>query len=80
MNTPRFFSPQPLSVGARVDLSESAARHAVRVLRLRENDALTLFDGTGGEVSARIVQIARDAVVAEAVSAMEREHHARIRG
>ena len=73
MNTPRFFSPQPLSVGARVDLSESAARHAVRVLRLRENDGLTLFDGTGGEVSARIVHIARDAVVAEAMQRIDLE-------
>lgn len=73
MNTPRFFSPQPLSVGARVDLSENAARHAVRVLRLRENDALTLFDGTGGEVSARIVHVARDAVVVEAMQRVDLE-------
>ena len=65
MNFPRFFSTQPLPVGARVDLSENAARHAVRVLRLRENDGLTLFDGTGGEVAARIVHVGRDAVVAE---------------
>ena len=65
MNSPRFFSTQPLPVGARVDLSENAARHAVRVLRLRENDGLTLFDGTGGEVAARIAHVGRDAVVAE---------------
>ena len=65
MNLPRFFSTQPLPVGARVDLSENAARHAVRVLRLRENDGLTLFDGTGGEVAARIAHVGRDAVVAE---------------
>lgn len=65
MNNPRFFSPQPLSVGARVDLSESAARHAARVLRLKEGDCLTLFDGTGGECAARIARVGRDNVAVE---------------
>ena len=62
MNTPRFHSAQALSVGMSVDLCESAARHAVRVLRLREGDALTLFDGRGGEYAARISRSGRDAV------------------
>lgn len=65
MKYPRFFSPQPLSVGARVDLSESAARHAARVLRLKEEDCLTLFDGSGGEYVARIARIGRDNVAAD---------------
>ncbi len=65
MNTPRFFSPQPLSAGACVDLSESAARHAARVLRMREGDSLTLFDGAGGESAARIVRVGRDTVAVE---------------
>jgi len=65
MNNPRFFSPQPLSVGARVDLSESAARHAARVLRLKEDDCLTLFDGAGGEYVARIARVGRDNVAVE---------------
>ena len=65
MKYPRFFSPQSLSVGARVDLSESAARHAARVLRLKEDDCLTLFDGSGGEYVARIVRVGRDNVAVE---------------
>ena len=65
MNAPRFYSPETLSAGACVALSENAARHAVRVLRLREGDALILFDGRGGEYPARIVRAGRDDVVAE---------------
>ncbi len=32
----------------------SAANHVMRVLRLRDGDSLTLFDGRGGEYGARI--------------------------
>lgn len=65
MNAPRFYSPETLSAGACVALSESAARHAARVLRLREGDALILFDGRGGEYPARIARCGRDEVLAE---------------
>lgn len=65
MNAPRFYSPETLSAGACVTLSESAARHAVRVLRLREGDALILFDGRGGEYPARIARAGRDDVLVE---------------
>ena len=65
MTSPRFFSPFPLVVGEHVELSESAARHAVRVLRLKAGDALVLFDGRGGEYAACISRCARDTVFAE---------------
>ena len=75
MSNPRFFSPQPLSVGVRVDLSESAARHAARVLRLKEGDCLTVFDGSGGECAARIARVGRDTVAVDVMqwSDVERE-------
>ena len=50
--TPRFFVDSPLKAGARVELAGAAAHHVLRVLRLREGDALTLFDGNGGEWDA----------------------------
>lgn len=65
MSHPRFFSPEPLSAGTRCDLSESAARHAVRVLRLRVGDALVLFDGNGGEYEACIASVGRERVAAD---------------
>lgn len=50
---PRFYCPVPLTSGALLELPPSAARH-VQVLRLQPGDALTLFDGGGGEGEGRI--------------------------
>ena len=48
-----------LAAGASVELPEAAAHHALRVLRLRDGEALTLFDGTGGEWRATIAVAGR---------------------
>src|SRR5262249_28745103 len=40
----------------------SAANHIARVLRLREGDALTVFDGRGGEYGARVAGFRKDVV------------------
>ena len=45
--------------GSRFALPECVATHALRVLRLRLGDAVTLFDGTGGEYRATIVSAER---------------------
>ena len=47
----------PGQVGATVELHEAAAHHATRVLRLAAGDALTLFDGTGGEYAVTLVHV-----------------------
>jgi 16S rRNA (uracil1498-N3)-methyltransferase len=47
--TPRIYVDEPLSRGREVALPESGSHHVSRVLRLREGDAVTLFDGNGGE-------------------------------
>lgn len=75
MNLPRFYCREALSPGAHVELPEPVARHAVRVLRLPPGAHMVLFDGRGGEYSARIERIERDRVVAElaAWSDVERE-------
>ena len=62
MSTPRFHVPVPLTIAATLDLPEAAAHHAARVLRLRSGDAVTLFNGTGGEYAARITAIGKHAV------------------
>jgi len=56
MRLNRVHVDTPLASGARVTLSGSAASHVTRVLRLRSGEALTLFDGRGGEYAARIEQ------------------------
>ena len=52
--TPRVCVAGPLREGMTVELPD-AARHHARVLRLREGDAVTLFDGTGGEWRSLLV-------------------------
>jgi len=46
-----------LKTASSVDLPETQARHAARVLRLRVGDDLTLFNGSGGEYACRIARI-----------------------
>jgi 16S rRNA (uracil1498-N3)-methyltransferase len=58
----RVFVATPLVAGTAVALTGDAANHVTRVLRLRAGDALTLFDGRGGEYAARIAQMQRGGV------------------
>ena len=55
---PRFFVDLPLTAGASLTLPDAIVRH-VQVLRLREGDALTLFNGQGGEYAATLDQLTR---------------------
>jgi 16S rRNA (uracil1498-N3)-methyltransferase len=52
----RVFVAAPLRSGSAVELAGSAASHLQRVLRLRPGDALTLFNGEGGEYAGRIAR------------------------
>jgi len=53
-----------LSEGAIVELPAAVAHHAARVLRLREGDAITLFNGEGGEFDARLSRVEPKSVLA----------------
>ncbi len=52
MPAPRFYCDAALAAGARIALPEALAHHALRVLRLRNGEAMTLFNGQGGEYPA----------------------------
>lgn len=71
---PRFYCPQPLHPGATVDLPEAVAHH-LHVVRQQPGDALTLFNGAGGQVRARLVEIGkrRASATVEAHEAVEAE-------
>ena len=71
---PRFHCSVPLRAGASLDLPAGAARH-VQVLRMQPGDALTLFDGAGGEYDATIERMGRSdvAVMVGAHRTVERE-------
>ncbi len=46
---PRFYCPPPMPCSGSFNLPPDAAHHASRVLRLREGDAVQMFDGQGRE-------------------------------
>lgn len=71
---PRFHCPEPLATGQELALPPGPARH-VQVLRLQPGDALTLFDGCGGEYAAKVTHMGRSEVrvLVESHDPVERE-------
>lgn len=55
MRVTRLFVEAPLHPDSDLALPASAAAHAVRVLRLKPGDAMTLFNGDGKEYPARLI-------------------------
>jgi len=68
MRSIRLFADTPLQPGLGVALPDSAAAHAVRVLRLRTGDMVTLFNGDGHEYPARLAAADAREVRAEITS------------
>jgi len=58
---PRLYVEHALFEGEVIDLPPGPARHA-QVLRLQPDDALTLFNGAGGEWAASVVRMGRSEV------------------
>lgn len=65
MSSPRFFSQLKLAKGLHAILPVGAARHAVKVLRMKTGDEVMLFDGTGGEYACRIAAVERERVTVD---------------
>lgn len=69
MATPRFYCPTPLAAHSLIPLPPDLAHHAIRVLRLKPDSPIVLFDGLGGEYPARLVIDGKNG------SALTEEHH-----
>ena len=57
MRIPRIHHPAPLSSGTHIELSDTAANHVSRVLRLPVDAPLILFNGQGGEFAATVTAL-----------------------
>jgi len=77
----RFYLDQPLRPGSTCVLPEDSAHHAVHVLRARAGDAVTLFNGRGGEYPSRVAAIERLKVMVDILShdPVERESPLHVR-
>ena len=65
MSSLRFYSPEILSLGATVQLSNNSATHATRVLRLNIGDDINLFNGDGFDYACKLILVKKSEVVAK---------------
>lgn len=68
MRIPRIYHPAPLTVGDVLDVSEDAAHHLSRVLRMTTDAPLELFDGSNQVFSARLSRVDKKTVEARVLS------------
>jgi 16S rRNA (uracil1498-N3)-methyltransferase len=75
MSEPRIYVDMDLAAGLVMSLPEEAYRHLVIVLRRIPGDAVTLFNGRGGEYAAKVESVAKRnlTVRIEEFRAVERE-------
>jgi 16S rRNA (uracil1498-N3)-methyltransferase len=64
---PRFYCPFPLLPGSTVDLPETVAHH-LHVVRQQPGDELVLFNGEGGQVRARLLEVGKRRAGAEVLA------------
>ena len=62
MRNPRIYSDQPLSAGITIELTDSAANHVGKVLRMKAGEPLVLFNGKGGAFQGQISAVSKKSV------------------
>ncbi|AMG30168.1 16S rRNA (uracil(1498)-N(3))-methyltransferase [Grimontia hollisae] len=72
MRIPRIFHPEPLPDTGRVALSDDAANHVGRVLRMQAGQEVLLFDGSGAEFPAVIAESGKKSVTVDVAERVER--------
>ena len=60
----RFFTDSPLALNADIQLSESAAAHATRALRLNVGDKAIIFNGDGFDYACTLTSVKKNTVTA----------------
>ncbi len=65
MRNPKIYTPQPLSLSAPVELTEEAANHVGRVLRMKLGEPLILFNGEGGCYQGTVATVSKKNVSVE---------------
>lgn len=60
----RFFTDSPLALNSPVQLSESAAAHATRALRLNVGDSAIIFNGDGFDYECTLTSVKKNTVIA----------------
>lgn len=61
MRVPRIYTPVNLTSGSTIELDGAAAHYLIRVLRMQAGRELIVFNGTGGEYKATILDQSKTA-------------------
>lgn len=72
MRIPRIYHPQAIEQLGEIHLSEDAAGHVGRVLRMTQGQEVLLFDGSGAEFPAVIISVSKKNVAVEIKERIER--------
>lgn len=75
MRCPRIYTASPLAAGTHAVLSEQAAHHVAKVLRMQPGESLTLFNGDGCDYFGNIATVDKRqvSIAIERAAAVERE-------
>jgi 16S rRNA (uracil1498-N3)-methyltransferase len=68
MSNLRFYSAENLKIGAIIKLSDNAATHATRVLRLNVGDTIKLFNGDGFDYTCELLSVKKSEVLAKVLA------------
>ncbi|MDE1336427.1 16S rRNA (uracil(1498)-N(3))-methyltransferase [Vibrio aestuarianus] len=71
MRIPRIYHPTPISQLGPITLSDDAAGHIGRVLRMQVGQEVLLFDGSGAEFPATISEVTKKGVLVEVAERVE---------
>lgn len=68
MRIPRIHHPEPITTGSQIALSDDAANHVGRVLRMGKGQTIELFDGSNQVFEAVIVEAGKKSVLVDVQS------------
>ena len=71
MRIPHIYQPSELSLNTPVQLSDDAAGHIGRVLRMQQGDQVSLFNGEGGEYLCNLTEVGKKSVTAMPIELKE---------
>ncbi|PMH43738.1 16S rRNA (uracil(1498)-N(3))-methyltransferase [Vibrio sp. 10N.286.49.B3] len=72
MRVPRIYHPEFIDQATTIALSDDAAGHIGRVLRMKEGQEVLLFDGSGFEFKAQISHVSKKNVDVTIIERLER--------
>ena len=70
----RFYHSKPLSINQIVILDDFSGHHAIKVLRIKLNDELVLFNGDGFDYQGRVTGISKKEIEITILTSINKNH------